>query len=201
MRANLAALAALREIEAEGRPATAGEQQVLARWSGWGAVPEVFDATRTELAWAREAMAGLLGPDEIAAAARNTLNAHYTDAALVREIWEGVRRLGFTAGEVLEPGCGSGNFIGFAPPGARVTGIELEPVTARIATALYPDAAILNESFADTRAPEGSYDLAIGNVPFGSFALNDRRHNAAGHSIHNHFILKSLCSGGIFLGV
>ena len=96
IRANLAALTALREIEAAGRPATAEEQQVLARWSGWGAAPEVFDASRTELDWAREVMAGLLSPEEIAAAARNTLNAHYTDAALVREIWEGARRLGFS---------------------------------------------------------------------------------------------------------
>jgi N12 class adenine-specific DNA methylase len=192
MRANLAAIRTLRVIQAEDRPATADEQAILARWSGWGAVPEAFDDSRADLAWAREEMAALLSAEEIAAAARNTLNAHYTDAALVREVWAGVQRLGFTGGSVLEPGCGSGNFIGLAPAGARLTGIELEPSTAAIAAALYPDAVILNESFAATRAPEGSFDLAIGNIPFGSFSLTDRRYNSGGHSIHNHFIIKSL---------
>jgi len=115
-------------------------------------VPEAFDASRADLAWAREEIASLLSPGEIAAAARNTLNAHYTGAALVQEIWGGVQRLGFTGGAVLEPGCGSGNFIGLAPPGARVTGVELEPATAGIAAALYPDAAIWNESPARRRA-------------------------------------------------
>ena len=192
IRANLTAIRVLRAVQADSRPATAEEQAVLARWSGWGAVPEVFDPGRAEFGWAREEMAALLPPDEIAAAARNTLNAHYTDAALVREIWAGMQRLGFTTGSVLEPGCGSGNFIGLAPPGASLTGVELEPSTAGIAALLYPDATVLNESFADTRAPEGSFDLAIGNVPFGSFALTDRRHNPGGHSIHNHFIIKAL---------
>ena len=107
----------------------------------------------------------LLNPAEIAAAARNTLNAHYTDASLVQAIWAGIGQLGFTAGRVLEPGCGSGNFIAFAPDGASITGVELEPVTAQIAAALYPDAEIINESFADTRGREAAFDLAIGNVP------------------------------------
>ena len=93
---------------------------------------------------------------------------------------------------MLEPGCGSGNFIAFAPDGAQVTGIELDPVTAGIAGLLYPDAEIRTESFADSRDGEGSYDLAIGNVPFGNMVLHDRRHNPAGHSIHNHFIVKAL---------
>ncbi len=93
---------------------------------------------------------------------------------------------------MLEPGCGSGNFIGFAPPGAHITGVELDPVTAGIAAALYPQARILAESFADTREPDGSHDLAIGNVPFGQVVLHDRTYKAAGHSIHNHFIIRSL---------
>ena len=192
IRANLAALTTLRAIQRENRPATPDEQAVLARWSGWGAVPEVFDPGRRAHAWARDELSRLLTPAELSAAARNTLNAHYTDADLVQAIWAGVQQLGFTGGRVLEPGCGSGNFIGFAPGGARVTGVELEPVTAQIAAALYPDADIACESFADTRAREGTFDLAIGNVPFGSFALTDRRHNPGGHSIHNHFIIKSL---------
>jgi N12 class adenine-specific DNA methylase/SAM-dependent methyltransferase len=192
VRANLEALATLRQIEREGRPPTPAEQAVLARWSGWGAVPEVFNPARRELAWARERLAELLGPEEWRAVARSTLNAHYTDAALVQVIWEAARGLGFAGGRVLEPGCGSGNFIGLAPEGARMVGVELEPVTAAIARALYPDAEICHESFADHRALEGSYDLVVGNVPFGRVVLHDRRHNPSGHAIHNHFILKSL---------
>jgi N12 class adenine-specific DNA methylase len=128
----------------------------------------------------------------LAAARRNTLNAHYTDAALVTEIWQAAQDLGFTTGSVLEPGCGSGNFIGFAPPGAHMTGIELDPITAGIAQHLYPAARIEAGSFADTRDPDNTYDLTIGNVPFAAAVLHDRRHNRQRHSLHNHFIVKSL---------
>ena len=108
------------------------------------------------------------------------MNAHYTDAAIVRAMWDAVARLGFEGGVVLEPGCGSGNFLGFAPAPARMLGIELDPVTAGIAAALYPDAEVRNESFADSRLPEGGFDLVIGNVPFSSAILTDPRHNQAG---------------------
>src|SRR5437588_1657419 len=192
VRANLAALSVLRTAQRESRPATPAEQVVLARWSGWGAVPEVFDDRRSEFGWAREQLAVMLSPEELAAARRNTLNAHYTDAALVQQMWRAVRALGFERGRVLEPGCGSGNFLAFAPDGAQVTGIELDPVTAGIAGLLYPGTEIRAESFADSRDAEGTYDLAIGNVPFGNMVLHDRRHNPAGHSIHNHFIVKAL---------
>jgi SAM-dependent methyltransferase len=126
------------------------------------------------------------------AASRNTLNAHYTDARIAQAVWSAVRALGFGGGRVLEPGCGSGNFIAFAPAGAQLVGVELDPVTAGIAAALHPAAQILPESFADTRDADGSYDLAVGNVPFGRVVPHDRRHNPGGHSIHNHFIIKSL---------
>src|ERR1022692_2937326 len=192
VRANLAALAVLRTLRHDGRPATPPEQAVLARWSGWGAVPEVFDEGRGEFAWARAQLAGLLSAAELAAARRTTINAHYTDAALVKVIWDAAVKLGFDGGRVLEPGCGSGNFVGFAPGGAQLTGIELDPVTAGIAAALYPQARIVAESFADTRDPDGFYDLVVGNVPFGQVVLHDRRHNAAGHSIHNFFAVKAL---------
>jgi len=165
---------------------------VLGRWSGWGAVPEVFDDHREESSWAREQLAVLLSPAELAAARRNTLNAHYTDAALVKAMWTAVRALGFERGRVLEPGCGHGNFIAFAPECAQVTGIELDPVTAGIARLLHPDAEIRTESFADSRDADDHYDLAVGNVPFGNMVLHDRRHNPAGHSIHNHFVVKAL---------
>jgi N12 class adenine-specific DNA methylase/SAM-dependent methyltransferase len=192
--ANLAALKVLRAIQGEQRAATRDEQRVLARWSGWGAVPAVFDsraASYERFASARDDLRALLSDEEYAAAARNTLNAHYTDASYVRAIWDAVAGLGFSAGDILEPGCGSGNFLAFAPAGARAVGIELEPVTAAIAAALYPDATVRCESFADTRVPEGAFDLVVGNVPFGQVVLHDPRHNR-GHAIHNHFIIKGL---------
>jgi hypothetical protein len=192
IRANLAALAVLRTLQHDARPATPPEQAVLARWSGWGAVPEIFDPGHAELAWAREQLGSLMTSDELAAARRTTINAHYTDAAMVRLIWDAAGKLGFARGRALEPGCGSGNFIGLAPDGALMTGIELDPVTASIAAALYPRAEIRTESFAATRDADGSYDLVIGNVPFGKVVLHDRRHNGAGHAIHNHFVVKSL---------
>lgn len=194
IRANLAALHTLRTLQHAQRAATAEEHSVLARWSGWGAVPGVFDADRDEPAYAeaRAQLAELLDDDQFAAARRTVINAHYTDAAVVQTVWSAVGRLGFTGGDVLEPGSGSGNFIANAPEGARMVGVELDPTTAAISAALYPDARILAESFADTRAPEGSFDLVVGNVPFGKISLTDRRHNPGGHSIHDHFIVKGL---------
>jgi N12 class adenine-specific DNA methylase len=165
---------------------------VLARWSGWGAIPAVFDPIREDYAVERARLSELLGDSGFAAARRSTLNAHYTDAGIAAAMWSAVQALGFTGGEVLEPGCGSGTFVGLAPPEARMTGVEVDPTTAAIAAALYPGARIVCESFADTRAPDGAFDLAIGNVPFAKLGLVDRRHNPAGHSIHNHFLIKSL---------
>lgn len=191
-RANLAAVVCLRSLQAQGRAAAAADQAILARWSGWGAVPAMFDSTATRFEKLRRQLLELLSPDELAAAARNTLNAHYTDADVVAEIWSAMGALGFEAGRVLEPGCGAGSFIGLAPPGASMVGVELDPTTAAIAQALYPDAQVLAESFADTRVPEASFDATVGNVPFGKVVLVDTVHNPAGHSIHNHFILKAL---------
>ncbi|PWU52775.1 helicase [Micromonospora sp. S4605] len=197
LRANLAALRTLRAVQAAGRPATVQEQAVLARWASWGAVPGVFESRTNHPDYARFAeqraeLRDLLSPAEYAAAELTTLNAHYTDAAYVQAIWSAVRELGFDGGMVLEPGCGSGNFMGLAPPSARMVGVELDPVTAGIAAALYPHAEIRAESFADTRAPSGAFDLTVGNVPFANVRLTDRRHNAGRHALHNHFIIKSL---------
>ncbi|WP_165942567.1 helicase-related protein [Micromonospora sp. KC721] len=197
LRANLAALRTLREVQSAGRSATTQEQAVLARWSGWGAVAGVFEARTNHPNYARFAeqraeLRELLSPAEYAAAERTVLNAHYTDVAYVQAIWDAVRKLGFDGGAVLEPGCGSGNFIGLAPATARMVGVELDPVTAGIAAALYPHAEIRTESFAETRAPSGAFDLAVGNVPFARLPLVDRRHNPGRHSLHNHFIIKSL---------
>ena len=124
MRANLAALSVLRTVQQQGRPATPGEQEVLARWSGWGAVPRYSMTAAPSTPGHGSSSSVLLSAAELAAARRNTLNAHYTDAAFVKAMWEAVQALGFDGGRVLEPGCGSGNFIAFAPAAARLTGIE-----------------------------------------------------------------------------
>ncbi|MEV0732385.1 UvrD-helicase domain-containing protein [Polymorphospora sp. NPDC050346] len=198
--ANLAAIRTLQAQQAEQRPATPDDQRVYARWSGWGATPQLFDDRpqhREQYAAQRAELVALIGEDGFRAARRTTLNAHYTDAALVQPIWLALAGLGFT-GELgrrrmLEPGCGSGNFIGFAPPGVRPVGVELDPMTAAIATALYPSAEIRSESFADTRMPDGTVDLVIGNVPFGNYRLADPVDNPGRRQpIHNHFILKAL---------
>jgi N12 class adenine-specific DNA methylase len=193
--ANLAALRLLRLLQAEQRPASAGEQLVLARWSGWGSAAAIFDQARSEYAAERAELRGQLSEAQWRAAARTTLNAHYTDTALVSAIWEAIEERGFaeTRGRVLEPGCGAGAFLGLAPDSARdLVGVELDPCTAAIAAALYPHARIRTESFADTRLARPSFDLAIGNVPFADVVLHDPAHNPGRHPIHTHFILKSL---------
>ena len=194
MEANLAALRTLRQVQSEGRPATEREQATLARWGGWGAqgLSQIFDEDRDEHAPMRAQLAELLSEDEYAAARRTTINAHYTDPGIVTGVWSALQGLGFTGGRVLEPGCGSGTFIGAAPATAEMVGIELDPVTAGIAALLYPNATVRAESFADSRFPEGHFDAVVGNVPFSDVVLHDPRHNAAALSMHNHFIVKSL---------
>lgn len=191
--ANLAALQTLRALQAGERPATAEEQAVLAKWSGWGAAPQVFDEQKDgEFATVRTQLKELLSEPEYRAAAASTLNAHYTDAAFVQAIWQAVTNLGFRTGSVLEPGCGTGNFIGIGPSAARMTGVELDPTTAAIAQYLYPSANILPASFADIDAARDSFDLVVGNVPFHNSVIHDPAFNPNRHTTHNYFILKSL---------
>lgn len=190
--ANVAAIELSRALHVEDRKATEEEQRVLARWSSWGAIPEVFDQDKDNWATERTQLRELLDDAAYAEARRTTINAHYTDPSYVREIWAALRDLGFSEGDVLEPGAGAGTFIGLAPPAARMTGVELDTTTAAIAQAIYPHANIRSESFADTQLPAGHFDAAVGNVPFGNVALHDTAHNAGHHSIHNHFIIKSL---------
>ena len=193
--ANIAAITALRALRDEDRPATAAELDELEGFTGWGAIPEVFD--RAAAGWAlktRARLSWLLTTPQIAAAARSTLNGHYTDPAVAAVMWDAAAALGFTGGRVLEPGCGAGTVIRQAPAAAEITGIELDPVTADIAAAA-TSAAIRCESFAATHLPEGSFDLAVGNVPFGDFAMPepDPVCPADGdHNIHNHCIIKTL---------
>ncbi|MDR1431759.1 MAG: helicase, partial [Propionibacteriaceae bacterium] len=175
---------------------------MLARWSGWGAVglSEVFNEAKSEFSRERSRLHELLDDKDYAAARLTTINAHYTDPMVVRQMWRIMERLGFDQGIVLEPGCGAGTFIGMAPPSASMVGVELDPTTAAIAGLLYPDADIRCESFAATRLPAGYFDAAIGNVPFSSQSLYDPLYNSSNLAMHNHFIVKALAltrPGGI----
>ncbi len=164
----------------------------MAAWSSWGAVAEVFDPAHPEAEQVRESLEDLFGPEAVDAAAATTLNAHYTDPAVAKAMWEALATAGFSGGPVLEPGCGAGVFIGLAPESAQMIGVELDPVTASIASRLQPQARIEAGGFQNTRIPEGSLNAVIGNVPFGDFVVHDPLHNTARLSIHNHFIAKSL---------
>ena len=158
-------------------------------------MPQVFDDKDDRHADARAELRSLLGNDEAwAQARRTTLNAHYTSAPVVTAMWTAVEQLGFDGnGRVLEPGCGSGNFIGFAPNRADLVGVELDPTTAQIARHLYGARATIHaEGFEDLRADDGSFDLVIGNVPFAKVTPHDPRHNRGRHALHNYFLIKSL---------
>lgn len=190
--ANLAVIEVVRRLETEDRAATAEEQQTLAGWSGWGALPDAFSGAN---GWEREAaqLREILTSAELDAARATTLNAHFTDPAVVSAMWSAVESVGATDGSTfLEPGAGAGTFIGHAPDGVRMIGVELDPMTARVAHHLYPSAQIRNEGFEQTVVRPGMVDGAIGNVPFGNFTLHDPMHNGARLAIHNHFIVKSL---------
>ncbi|MGI8808932.1 MAG: DEAD/DEAH box helicase family protein, partial [Acidimicrobiales bacterium] len=194
LKANLAALEVLDRLRTERRNASAEEQSALARWSGWGSLPKVFDEANADYAPAREQARRLLG-DEAAwtAARRTTLNAHYTPAEVVAAMWRAVGDLGFTGGQVLEPGCGSGNFVGLAPDGCEITGVEADATTAAVARHLYgARATIRAERFESFTAPDGHFDLVIGNVPFAKVTPHDPRYNRSRLGLHNYFIVKSL---------
>lgn len=195
--ANIAALETLLTLRSAQRPATADEQAVLAQWSSWGAVPEIFEEHRPDWQELNQRLRELLTDEDWGAARTTTLNAHYTDPDVATAMW------GFLAqvnngtdpmGTVLEPGCGAGTFMLKAPDSVSMVGVELDPVSAEIAAHLNPGAHIRNEGFERTRLPLGepSFAAAIGNVPFGGFALNDPTDNPLGLSIHNHFLAKSL---------
>ncbi|QEM25746.1 helicase (plasmid) [Rhodococcus qingshengii] len=196
VRANIAAAQLVTELTEQGRAATAAEQDVLAQWSGWGAVPEVFDnRPRFKERWASERadLLAVLGERGFAQARETTLNAHYTDPSIVAEVWRSVERAGLPENAlILEPGCGAGHFVGTAPAGVNMVGVEIEPISAQIAHQLYPSQQIRNHGFERAFAPDETFSGAIGNVPFGKHGVPDPIHNADGHSLHNQFILKSL---------
>lgn len=192
-RANLEALAVVRALESRRHPATPTEQATLARWSGWGGVPQIFDTAKGEWESERDELRALLSDQEYTAARLSTVNAHYTDPAITAALWRAVERAGLPGrARVLEPGCGSGHFVGLAPAGTRMVGVELDPITAAIAHHLYPSQQIRNHGFEQSFAADGVFTAAIGNVPFGDFPVYDDIHNPNSRSIHNHFIIKSL---------
>ena len=191
---NIKAIATLKQIEQENRYATPEEQHILSQYVGWGGVADAFDPDKP--AWAAEyaELKELLTPEEYAAARTSTLNAHYTSPMVIRAIYEAVERLGFRTGNILEPSMGVGNFFGLLPEsmaGSRLYGVELDSISGRIARQLYPKADITVAGF-ETTDRRDFYDLAIGNVPFGQYQVNDKAYNKLGFNIHNYFFAKAL---------
>lgn len=194
---NVAAIRLLKQLRAEDRFATSAEQSLLVRYVGWGGLAQAFDSRNTE--WANEyrELADLLPSSEYDAARRSTQDAHYTAETVIRGMYRGVERLGFTGGRALEPAAGIGHFVGLQPSHLRAstttTAIELDPTTAAIARALYPNTTIINRGFQDVAIPAGMFDLVIGNPPFGNQKVFDTRHkDLSDFSIHNYFIAKSI---------
>ena len=191
---NIEAIRTLFKLEEEHRGATAEEQQVLSQYVGWGGLADAFDPSKDS--WAKEyaELKGLLSEDEYAAARSSTLNAHYTSPTVIRGIYDAVKRMGFRSGNILEPSMGVGNFFGMLPDtmqDSRLYGVELDSITGRIAQKLYPEASIKVAGF-ETTDRRDFYDLAVGNVPFGQYRVNDKAYNKLGFSIHNYFFAKAL---------
>ena len=191
---NIKAIATLKQIEREKRHATPEEQHLLSQYVGWGGLADAFDQGKS--AWAAEysELKELLTPEEYAAARSSTLNAHYTSPTIIRAIYDAVGQMGFQTGNILEPAMGIGNFFGMLPEemkNSRLYGVELDSISGRIARQLYPKANITIAGF-ETTDRRDFFDLAIGNVPFGDYKVNDRGYNQLGFSIHNYFLAKSL---------
>ena len=191
---NIEAIRTLFKLEQEHRGATAEEQQVLSQYVGWGGLADAFDPGKDS--WAKEyaELKGLLSEDEYAAARSSTLNAHYTSPTVIRGIYDAVERMGFRSGNILEPSMGVGNFFGMLPDtmqDSRLYGVELDSITGRIAKMLYPQADITVAGF-ETTDRRDFYDLAVGNVPFGQYKVNDKAYNKLGFSIHNYFFAKAI---------
>ena len=191
---NIEAIKTLFCLEEERRGATAEEQEVLAQYVGWGGLADAFDPNKDN--WAKEytELKGLLSEDEYAAARSSVLNAHYTSSTVIHAIYDAVEQTGFKSGNILEPSMGVGNFFGMLPDtmqDSRLYGVELDSITGRIAKKLYPQADITVAGF-ETTDRRDFYDLAIGNVPFGQYKVNDKAYNKLGFSIHNYFFAKAI---------
>ena len=191
---NIEAIQTLRTLEQEHRGATAEEQQVLSQYVGWGGLADVFDPNKENWSAEYTQLKGLLTEEEYAAARSSVLNAHYTSPTVIRGIYDAVERMGFRSGNILEPSMGVGNFFGMLPDtmqDSRLYGVELDSITGRIAKKLYPQADITVAGF-ETTDRRDFYDLAVGNVPFGQYKVNDKAYNKLGFSIHNYFFAKAI---------
>ena len=191
---NIKAIATLKQIEAEGRNATPEEQHILSQYVGWGGLADAFDPEKAGWRVEYDELKNALSPEEYAAARASTLNAHYTSPTVIKAIYEAVGNMGFQTGNILEPAMGVGNFFGLLPQemqGSRLYGVELDSITGRIAKQLYPKADITVAGF-ETTDRRDFFDLAIGNVPFGQYQVNDRAYNKLGFSIHDYFFAKTL---------
>ena len=193
-RANMAAIRLLQELEFEGLQASPEQQEILSHYVGWGGLADAFDENKPN--WADEfaELYATLSPEEYAAARASTLNAHYTSPTVIKAIYEAVGNMGFQTGNILEPSMGVGNFFGLLPgqmQGSKLYGVELDSITGRIAKQLYPKADITIAGF-ETTDRKDFYDLAVGNVPFGQYQVDDRAYNKLGFSIHDYFFAKTL---------
>lgn len=197
-RNNVAAIRLLRDLEATGRKATAAEQDILARYVGWGALPQAFDAENDKWSSEYSELKDLLEDDEYQSAFQSTQYGHYTSDTVIRGIYGALKHLGFSGGSILEPGCGVGNFVGLMPEAlrtaSRFTGIERERIAAGIAKHLYPNQNMLEKDFTYFNVPNETFDLTVGNPPFGKIELTDMsgRKHLTGLSIHNYFISKAV---------
>ena len=191
---NIAAIETLFKLESENRNATTEEQEILSNYVGWGGLADAFDENKPN--WSDEfaELYATLSPEEYAAARASTLNAHYTSPTVIKAIYEAVGNMGFQTGNILEPSMGVGNFFGCLPEtmqGSKLYGVELDSITGRIAKQLYPKADITIAGF-ETTDRKDFYDLAVGNVPFGQYQVDDRAYNKLGFSIHDYFFAKTL---------
>ena len=192
---NVAAIRTLQEIEFSGRLATPEEQEILSRYVGWGGLPQAFDENNEQ--WSDEftELYTLLSPEEYEAAKATTLNAHYTSPTVIKAIYQAVENMGFRTGNILEPSCGIGNFFGLVPESmkdSKLFGVELDSITGRIAQQLYQKNSIAVQGFEETELPDSFFDLAIGNVPFGSYSLHDKRYDKHHFLIHDYFFARTL---------
>ena len=192
---NVAAITLLNQLKEENRLATPNEQEILSRYVGWGGLPQAFDENNSQ--WTREyaELKSLLDSDEYDSARASTLNAHYTSPIVIKSIYTCLTNMGFQTGNILEPACGIGNFFGLVPESmtkSKLYGVELDSITGRIAKQLYQQASIAVQGFEDTNLPDSFFDLAIGNVPFGSYGVADRKYDKHKFLIHDYFFAKSL---------
>ena len=194
-RQNMEAIRILEKIESESRIATPEEQEILAKYVGWGGLADAFDETKANWAKEYQELKELLSPEEYASARESTLNAHYTSPVIIKSIYDAIDRMGFSKGNILEPAMGTGNFFGMLPENmqeSRLYGVELDGLTGRIAKQLYPNADVKISGFEKTDYPNDFFDVAVGNVPFGQYKVVDKAYDKYNFLIHDYFFAKTL---------